>query len=101
MELQNQLDNSDFEIEKEIQRTLKSLNTADPDVILSHFPNSSYFHDLVSRYKDLLKDQQQDLKVRMKMEWDLHSELSSQFLYHPLKTRNRQHIVRRIKHPST
>jgi hypothetical protein len=94
IEMQKQLDTVDFEIEKSIRQTLNSLNTTDPDIILSHFPNNSYFQNLVSRYKDLLKNQQQELKVKAKMEWDLHSELLSKFLSHLLKTRNRQYIVR-------
>jgi exonuclease III len=100
-EMQKQLDTVDFGIEKSIRQTLNSLNTTDPDIILSHFPNNSYFQNLVSRYKNLLNDQQQELKIKAKMEWDLHSELPSKFLSHLLKTRNRQHIVRRVRHPST
>jgi len=94
MELQHQLDSVDFGVEKSIRQLLNRLNTTDPDIILSNFPNNSYFQNLVSRYKVILKDQQQELKVKTKMDWVLHSELPSKYLSHLLKTRNRQHIVR-------
>jgi len=101
MAIQHQLDSVDFGVEKSIRQLLNRLNTTDSDIILSNFPNNSYFQNLVSRYKVILKDQQQELKMKTKMDWDLHSELPSKYLSHLLKTRNRQHIVRRVKHPST
>jgi hypothetical protein len=68
MEIQHQLDSVDFEVEKSIRQLLNRLNTTDPDIILSNFPNNSHFQNLVSRYKVILKDQQQELKVKTKMD---------------------------------